>query len=62
MVVGDNVRVSEGTQDVELGRELFALLLRHLDVIDFLPAQDLEPVRYALHSSLRQYGATHESI
>lgn len=35
MVIGDDVRVSEGAQDVEFGGELFALLLRHLDVIDF---------------------------
>lgn len=41
MVVGYDVRVTKGAEDIEFGGELLAFLLRHLDVIDFLPAQDL---------------------
>lgn len=43
MVVSDDVGVSERTQDIEFGRELFTLLLGHLDVVYFLPAEDLDP-------------------
>jgi hypothetical protein len=39
--VGDDVRVAELLEDGELGLELFALLLRHLLVADFLAAEDL---------------------
>lgn len=44
VVVGDDVGVSQGTQDIEFGRELFPFFLGHLDVVDFLPAENLDPV------------------
>lgn len=41
MVVSDNVWMSEGAQNIELGGELLALLLGHLDVIDLLATENL---------------------
>ena len=40
MIVGDDVRVLEARQDLEFGVQLFALLLRHLQVADLLPTHD----------------------
>jgi hypothetical protein len=40
VVVADDVRVPEGRQDLELGVELLALLLGHLQVADLLPAEN----------------------
>lgn len=40
VVVGDDVRMAEMRQDLELGVELFALFLRHAEVGDFLAAHD----------------------
>lgn len=40
VVVGDDVRVAEMRQDLELGVELLALFLRHAEVGDFFAAHD----------------------
>lgn len=42
VVVCDDVGVSQRTEDIELRRELFALLLRHFDIVDFFATKDLE--------------------
>lgn len=39
--VGDDVGVAEFLEDRQLGLELLAFLLRHLEIADFLAAQDL---------------------
>jgi len=39
--VGDDVGVAEFLEDGQLGLELLAFLLRHLEIADFLAAQDL---------------------
>jgi hypothetical protein len=39
--VGDDVRVAELFQDREFGLELLALLLRHLEIADLFPAENL---------------------
>lgn len=48
VIVGDDVGVAEGREDLELGVELFALLLRHAQVGDFLAAHD-KAVRLSAH-------------
>lgn len=48
VVVGDDVGVTEGREDLELGVELFALFLGHAQVGDFLAAHD-EAVRLSAH-------------
>jgi len=40
MVVAYDVLVAEGREDLEFGVELLALLLRHLEVANFLAAHD----------------------
>ena len=41
MVVSDDIGMTEGAQDIEFGRELFSLLLGHLDVVDLFATEDL---------------------
>lgn len=41
VVISDDIRVTQGAQDIEFGRELFPLLLGHLDVVYFLAAENL---------------------
>ena len=41
MIVADNVGMFERVKDVELGLQLFALLLRHPCIVDLFPAKDL---------------------
>lgn len=56
MVVGDDVGVSEARQDLELGVQLFTLLLRHLEVADLLPAHD-QSIGLPSHPSDNSKGA-----
>lgn len=41
MVVSDNVGMTEGAQNIEFGGQLLSFLLGHLNVVDFLAAEDL---------------------
>lgn len=47
MEVADDIRMSEGGQDLELGMQLFSLLLGHLQVADLFSTQD-HPVHLSL--------------
>jgi hypothetical protein len=40
VIVPDDIGMPEGGQNLELGMELFALFLGHLEVADFLPAEN----------------------
>lgn len=42
MVVGDDVRMTQRAEDVELGSQLLSFLLGHFDVVDFLSTENLE--------------------
>lgn len=41
VVISDDIRVTEGAQDIEFGRELFSFLLGHLDVVYFFATEHL---------------------
>src|SRR6266536_703213 len=50
VVVGDNDWMAQGAQDREFGVKLLSFFLRHLDVIDFLAAENLKGASVELHS------------
>lgn len=62
MVVGDDVWMPERAEDVELGRQLLPLFLRHLDVVDFFPAEYLKRVSHKYFDSIRVDGLPYEAI
>jgi hypothetical protein len=63
VVVRDDVGVTKGAKDIKLGGELFAFLLRHLDVVDFLATKDLDRKTHQLPTRTQRLPRnTHESI